>query len=80
VNKSGLVYKANILKNLIAFKKLLIFLEINELDFYKDEIEYLRESEIYSTTEDSTSIFNDFVFELYTKSNYIVNSINSLKV
>ena len=50
------------LGNLQKFKELLRYLELNNFDFFKNEIQILKESEIYSTTQNNLDIFNKTAF------------------
>lgn len=69
------------LGNLQKFKELLRYLELNNFDFFKNEIQILKESEIYSTTQNNLDIFNKTAFsEVYRTGTFISDSIKSLQI
>lgn len=69
------------LGNLQKFKELLRYLESNNFDFFKNEIQILKESEIYSTTQNNLDIFNKTAFsEVYHTGTFISDSIKSLQI
>lgn len=82
IGESKLEYdNAYRLKNIKKFKELIVFIEHYKLDFYKNETDYLKNSELYETSQ------NELVFgtntrakELYTLAQYIFSSLESLKL
>lgn len=65
------------LSNINAFKE---FLEtIDVLDIYSDEIEYLKTSELYKTTQNNLSVNNKNAWTIYQTSQYLVSSTKSLQ-
>lgn len=69
------------LGNLENFKNLLGYLESNNFSFFENEIKMLKDSKIYSTTQDSLDIYNQNVFsEIYSAGVFITDSIKSLQI
>lgn len=68
------------LSNLNNVKNLIGYLEANNFDFYKEEIEILKASDIYSTTRDSIDIYGTNHSDVYNNAIYLFNSINALKL
>ncbi|OCL97689.1 hypothetical protein AAX29_01842 [Aliarcobacter thereius] len=80
-NSSIKLTDSNTLSNLINFKNLIEEIEKYELNFYNTEINKLKNSFIYLTTQD---IIKEYTYEkliyVYNISKYIVDSLNSLKL
>ncbi|MDN5114976.1 hypothetical protein [Aliarcobacter butzleri] len=69
------------LSNLINFKNLIKEIEKYELIFYTEEIEELKHSSIYSTTQNYLKIYDDKERKMvYTLSKYILDSLISLRL
>ncbi len=75
------ITEGNTLSNLINFKNLIGEVEKYELSFYNTEINKLKNSFIYSTTQDSIKEYTyEKLINVYNISKYIVDSLNSLKL
>lgn len=76
----SLTLNSNNLRNLIKFKNLIETIKEYELTFYYEIIKELERSEIYSTTQDSITIYEDSLKTIFYQGKYIIDSLMSLKM
>lgn len=82
INDSKLLYVDHLtVKNINKFKELIAHMEHYKLDFYKNEIENFKNSELYGTSQNVlTFSSNSKQSEIYTMAQYVSNSLESLKL
>ena len=71
----GATYRLNNINNFKDFLE-----KIKIIEIYDEEVEYLYNSSLFSTTLDSINLEKAIASELFNKSNYLINSTSSLTV